>query len=154
METPGHLAPHWRDPTLDPAGRQWQSDMKDEAQKRASTGKEKTKPHLSWLLHLLPSKVYLQSSLHFVTAKLKWRHSTDRQHALAHTFCFTVNEACTADENCPLWTLTNFIQRRENSKDNFRHLRNKLQEETYLCAFPSWGLSNIEAFRCFSSYWL
>lgn len=32
------------------------------------------------------------------------------------------------------------------AKENFRHLRNKLQEETYLCAFPSWEPSNVEAF--------
>lgn len=38
---------------------------------------------------------------------------------------------------------------RRGKAENFRHLRNKLQEETYLCAFPSWELSSFEEFWFF-----
>lgn len=93
METPGHLAPHWRDPKLDPAGRKWQSDMKDEAQKRTSTGRERTKSLFRLLLHLLSSKLYLWS----------WFHSELGLHQRCVDFL----------QSEYLWTLTNFIQRRQ-----------------------------------------
>lgn len=107
METAGHLAPHWRDPTLDPAGRRWQSDMKDEAQKWTSTGTEKTKPCFSLLPHC-------SSSLKTVSATLflLWQKQPNWKRDSAFSLTFLQSMRLTLYMCLFFWTLTNFIQMR------------------------------------------
>lgn len=150
METAGHLAPHWRDPTLDPAGRRWQSDMKDEAQKWTSTGTEKTKPCFSLLPHY-------SSSLKTVSATLLllWQKQPNWKRDSAFSLTFLQSMRLTL-YMCLFFTKLTYLNLNQfhtdegkTAKDNLRHLRKKLQEETYLCAFPAWELSSIEEFWCF-----
>lgn len=81
--------------------------------------------------------------------KLKQRNSTDRQHSLAHSnvYSWGLHYRCV----WPLWTFTSFIERSENwstAKDNFRHLCNELQEETWYLHFP---LGNCPMLRHFDA---
>lgn len=164
METPGHLAPHWRDPNTRPSRTPvtvWHERWGTEV---TSTGSEKTKP--------LPQLIAALASFKTVSAKLilLWKKKKKNpSQTEVETQYGRVACSCTQIHFYTQWGLDVFVRYKtdlfeptlkfhteegKTAKANFRHLRNKLQEETYLCAFPSWEPSNVEAFWCFCSYWL
>lgn len=88
-----------------------------------------TKPCFSSLLHQLPSKP-----------------STMKKDRQIWRFCSRLHFYSQWGLGCFLSTNLTYLNLSKFYTDDWRHLCNKLQEETYLCAFPSWELSSVEEF--------